>query len=265
MIDLLNQKELLALLKDFYLLTGIKIVLFDASYQEILAYPATHCDYCRKLRSTTEGEQHCIESNIRSFQHCERTQTLTVYHCHAGLVEATAPLIDNGLLIGYIMFGQITDISDPNELRERFPSDHLDIIQKSPEEISAAAKILEACTFYVLLKRLLQTKRHNFIENIKKYIWEHLSENLTVDDLLVEFQISRSHLYRSAHKYLGMNIAEYIRRQQLEKAKLLLQTTDMPISQIAEQTGFADYNYFCRVFKRVVGMPAKKYRSQISL
>lgn len=279
MKDSLNKKELLELLKDFYLLTKIKIVLFDANYEEILAYPDTHCGYCRQIRNSRDGLKRCIDSNIRSFKHCERTRSLTIYHCHAGLVEATAPLIDNGVLIGYIMFGQITDMTDPQMLQEviqnyltfdlnttsdlqKPPSFNCtDIVQKTPEEIAAAAKIMEACTLYVLFRKLLQTKRQNFVENINNYISGHLSEDLTVDTILEEFHISRSHLYRVFDKYVGTSIADYIKLKRLEKAKALLIETTLPISRIAAETGFSDYNYFCRVFKKEAGCSAKKYRA----
>lgn len=279
MKDSLNKIELLELLKDFYLLTKIKIVLFDANYEEILAYPDIHCGYCQQIRNSNDGLKRCIDSNIHSFKHCERTRTLTIYHCHAGLIEATAPLIDNGVLIGYIMFGQITDMTDPQLLQEmiqnyltsdlntasdnqEFPSvSCADIVQKTPEEIAAAAKIMEACTLYVLFGKLLQTKRQNFVENINSYISEHLSEDLTVDAILDEFHISRSHLYRMFDKYLGTSIADYIKTKRLEKAKALLTETTLPVSQIAAETGFSDYNYFCRVFKKESGLSARKYRS----
>lgn len=258
MKDSLNKKELLELLKDFYLLTKIKIVLFDANYEEILAYPDTHCGYCRQIRNSKDGLKRCIDSNIRSFKHCEHTHSLTIYHCHAGLVEATAPLIDNGVLIGYIMFGQITDMQKPLSVS------CTDIVQKTPEEIAAAAKIMEACTLYVLFRKLLQTKRQNFVENINNYISGHLSENLTVNTILEEFHISRSHLYRIFDKYLGTSIADYIKIKRIERAKALLIETTLPISRIAAETGFSDYNYFCRVFKKEAGCSAKKYRTLYS-
>ena len=57
-----------------------------------------------------------------------------------------------------------------------------------------------------------------------------------------------------------MGIAAYIKKLRMEKAKELLKQTDLTISQVAAQTGFSDYNYFCRVFKKETGIPAKKYR-----
>jgi len=44
-------------------------------------------------------------------------------------------------------------------------------------------------------------------------------------------------------------------------ARKLLSTTDMTVADISGKIGFSDYNYFCRVFKREEGLPARKYRA----
>ena len=59
---------------------------------------------------------------------------------------------------------------------------------------------------------------------------------------------------------MSVGIAEHIKNLRIEEAKRLLAETDLPVSRIADRVGFTDYNYFCRVFKRETGMPAKKYR-----
>ena len=67
-------------------------------------------------------------------------------------------------------------------------------------------------------------------------------------------------IYSSCEKYLGTGIAQYVKSLRLEKAKELLKSTDLTVSVISEKVGFADYNYFCRVFKQETGLSAKKYR-----
>ncbi len=91
----------------FYTLTNIKIVIFDECYHEIIAYPKENSKLCTLMQSGDKTKHKCIKSNIEAFETCKKTKQLLIYNCHAGLVEATAPLLDNGLIIGYIMFGQI--------------------------------------------------------------------------------------------------------------------------------------------------------------
>ncbi len=271
----LNRESLFSLMKDFFLLTGFKIALFDASGNEILSYPEKHCAFCALIRSCPEGIKKCNESNQKSFVHCEKTRELVIYHCHAGLLEVTAPLIDNDSVIGYIMFGQITDINEPQDVKDmlqdviaRF---HLDqfghdaaiyqITSKSSEQIFAATKILEACTFYVLLKDMIRLQRENFIQNLNQFLLSHLSEDLSVERLMQEFHLSKNKLYDSCSRYLNVGIAEHIKNLRITEAKKLLKETDLSVREISDKVGFNDYNYFCRVFKKEVGMPANRFRN----
>lgn len=272
---ILNRDLLLSFFRNFHTLTGIKIAFFSESGKEILSYPDEHCPFCNYIRSTINGKNDCEISNEKSFRRCQKTKKIEIFHCHAGLTETTAPLIDNGVVIGYIMFGQITDNPDKESLQRslseaiaRSGREHREtdasiynIVYKSNEQIHATAKILEACTLYVLLSNMISLRNENFVKNLNQFLLSHLSEDLSVRRLTEEFNISKNKLYDSTSKYMSIGIAEHIKNLRIEEAKRLLAETDLQIHQIADQVGFADYNYFCRIFKKEVGLPAKKYRN----
>lgn len=274
----LNKDSLMDLMKDFYLLTGIKIALFDVNGNEILSYPEKHCAFCALMRRAQDTETFCPESNASSFKRCQTTKQLEIFHCHAGLVETTAPLIDNGTVIGYIMFGQITDNADKISLEKnmagilrRYGLDHTDfnaslynVTFKTQEQIQAASKILEACTFYVLLKDMVSLQRENFIQNLNSFLISHLDEDLSVDRLTAEFHISKNKLYDSCSKYLPIGIAAHIKNLRIGEAKRLLKETDLSVREISDKVGFNDYNYFCRIFKKEAGMSALTYRKHVN-
>lgn len=273
----LNKDKLLDLLHDFYILTQIQIVIYDSDGNGIIGWPGVRCPFCTLMYQNPETAQKCEESNHRSFRKCRATGKLTIYKCHAGLVEATAPLTDDGMVIGYIMFGQISDSATDEELKTqlksvlkkygtKLPDDESEqealyhIVRKTPEQIRAAGKILEACTFYVLLKDLVRMQRQNFMNNMNEFLKSHLSEDLSVDRLTEEFHISRNKLYQATERYLGVGIASYIKNLRIKEAERLLKETDLTITEISDRVGFADYNYFHRVFKAKTGISAKKYR-----
>ena len=270
----LNKESLLDLMKDFNLLTGIKIALFDVFGNEILSYPEPHCAFCALMRSDKKGDDYCQKSNRLSFERCQRTLKLEIFRCHAGLIETTAPLIDNGAVIGYVMFGQITDVADQETVsdmlknvlerydfaKKGYDAAIYNISYKTDDQIKAAAKILEACTFYVLLKDMVSLQRENFIQNLNSFLVAHLNEDLSVDRLTSEFHISKNKLYDSCSRYMTSGIAEHIKNLRLEEAKRLLRESGLSVREISEQVGFNDYNYFCRVFKKETGVPAGVYR-----
>lgn len=271
----LNKESLLDLMKDFYLLTNIKIALFDVSGNEILSYPESHCSFCSLMREHPNTLKCCLESNTNSFERCKKTKAMDIYHCYAGLIEATAPLLENDSIIGYIMFGQITDEPKTANVKEmlsnvinQYIPDYTQIDTsiykitfKSTNQIQAAAKILEACTFYVLLKDMVSLQRETFINNFNSYLLSHLSEDLSIDRLTEEFHLSRNRLYDSCSRYLQTGIAEHIKILRINEAKRLLKESSLSVHEISDKVGFTDYNYFCRIFKKCVGMPALKYRN----
>lgn len=271
-------EKLQELLRDFYILTQIKIVVFDAQYNELISYPTEHCAFCEIMQSRPETSNKCRESNVQAFEECRRNQKLIVYHCHAGLVEATAPLKDNGVTIGYIMFGQITDIGDraaftkriSNMCREYGLSGEIgkstvekssEVGYHSSEQIQATAKILEACTYYVLLNQLISKQKERFVYRLNQYIDTHLNEVISTAAICAEFGVNRTRIYSLCGQNLGEGLAEYVKTRRLIAARKFLIRTGLPIAEISEKIGFTDYNYFCRVFKKESGLPARKYRA----
>jgi len=268
---LFHDTELMDLMKDFYVLTGIRIILFDDNCAELASYPPFKETLCAKLRENPDFERKCQKCDSASFERCRRTHTFDVYKCHAGLIDATAPITEGGRIIGYMMFGQITDNKDKaafcagmEELCRRYgvTEDMSERIQKircrSERQIRAAAKILEALTVYIQLREIVSPSGKQLIDSIEHFIDEHISEEIDITRLCDEFGISRTRLYEQTGKYIGCGLAAFIRKKRLEHAKNLIRTTDMTVAEISDAVGFADYNYFMRVFKQEFGVSPRK-------
>lgn len=266
-----DKNQLLKLMKDFYVLTGIRVVLYDDEYRQLLSFPETDCAFCSKIKRSPSLREKCLHSDIHSFQECNSSKKLILYQCHAGLIEAAVPLISNHIIIGYLMFGQIGRADSASALKsklQKYMADHHidpsistdDIPLKTIGQIRAAGTIMRAFTFYTLSNESIAFRSQNFENNLRTYLLSHISENLDVSSIAADLGVSRSKLYMECGKYLGTGIAEYLRRLRMDKAKELLTSTDKSITEIAADVGFDDYNYFCRVFKKSVGYPAKKYR-----
>lgn len=269
-----DNSELETLMKSFYMLSGIRFVLFDAAFREIMAYPKENCDFCKLMKSCPSGRRKCSLADRRAFKKCEQQNSLIIYECHAGLVEAVMPLHENEKIIGYLMFGQIT--GDPDKARllagaEGLHTKHgIDLpaltgaIERLPfkreEEILAAAKIMEACTSYIIYKELITPESSKIFEAAKAYIEEHLQEDISVDEMCRRLGIGRTRLYDIFRRELKMGISKYVLRRRMHKAKKLLKTTDLSIPEIARKVGFSDYNYFSKVYKKTYGKSPRSYR-----
>lgn len=266
-------EQMETLMRSFYTLTGIRFVLFDAACNEVISYPEKDCTFCKLMKRCAKTRRKCRYADRRSFERCEKTGAPVTYTCHAGLVEAVVPLLENGNIIGYLMFGQITDKEDKTDLFAALPQwetygiegDALrlaieEISFKSQSEIAAAAHIMEACTSYILYKELILPQSSKCIEAAKAYIEQHLGEQIDIVSLCTELGVGRTRLYEVFKSELKMGVSQYILRRRMHRAKKLLRTTELPLKEVADAVGFADYNYFSRVFKKTYGRAAKSYR-----
>jgi AraC family transcriptional regulator len=100
---------------------------------------------------------------------------------------------------------------------------------------------------------------HNF-QRILHYIQENITQEISVNRLAEMACASRDHFARTFKSIIGMPPSEYIIQKRLEKAKLLLLTTNASLSEIISQTGFHSTAYFCRVLKKNVSCTPLQFR-----
>ncbi len=91
------------------------------------------------------------------------------------------------------------------------------------------------------------------IERAIRYCLKHFTEPISVADISDAVDLSRYHFSRRFTREIGSTPAEFILRLRLEKAELLLRSSDLSIRQIGEECGFSTHSYFCRAFRRKFG------------
>jgi LacI family transcriptional regulator len=87
-------------------------------------------------------------------------------------------------------------------------------------------------------------------------------DGLKVTEVLRHVGLSRSALEPRLKKVLGRTVHHEIERVRIDRARVLLATTDLPTKQIAAQTGFRYVQYLTRVFRKVTGHTPAHYRKQ---
>ena len=96
-----------------------------------------------------------------------------------------------------------------------------------------------------------------------RFIRDHSSEPLQVDDVMDAVPMSRRSLERRFRTLVGHSISDEIRRAHVERAKQLLLSTDMAMPQIAAASGFTSGTRLGIVFLREVGEPPTEYRRRV--
>lgn len=272
----LDIEKLLDYLRSFYILTKLRIAIFDNDGKRLCSYPLEDSVFCKRVKYELGLLNKCLESDKKSFEECKKKNHISLYKCHAHLSEATAVLKSNGIVVGYLMIGQCIDIKDKSEritqirkalhLNEEqtksFREDIDSIKFKDDEQIKAAVKILEALANYLMLEEYISLNRNRFVNELDEYIEDNIDKNINVNDICKHFNYGRTKIYEFSNNYLNMSLAHYISLYKIEKAKKLLITTNQKVIDIAFDLGFSDYNYFCRIFKKATYKTPLEYRTK---
>ena len=137
-----------------------------------------------------------------------------------------------------------------------------------PESLTTLITLTKKVSIWVLtvnldiLKELVTPSGKRLIDAIDRFIEEHIGEPLDVARICEAFSISRTRLYDTLRPYTDGGIAGYLKRKRLEHAKNLIRTTSLSIPEIASASGFSDYNYFLRLFKKAYGVSSKAMRKR---
>lgn len=97
------------------------------------------------------------------------------------------------------------------------------------------------------------------IEEIRKYIATHLSEDLSVDTLSKTFFLSRYYLMHRFKDVTGYTLHQYISQKRLLYAGELIRG-GMPVMKAAEAAGYSEYSTFLRAFQNTFHMSPKEFR-----
>jgi AraC-like DNA-binding protein len=85
-------------------------------------------------------------------------------------------------------------------------------------------------------------------------------DNLTVPELADAVGMTQNYLAWHFRRRYGMTMPRYLLNRRIEHAGLLLATTDLPVTRIAQRVGFTDPQHFNKQFRRIMGLSPTAYR-----
>lgn len=111
------------------------------------------------------------------------------------------------------------------------------------------------------LSQVKEAKALDFFKQLHNTIEAHLADERFNTDMLCRLlAISRTKLHHKIKALTNQSTASYIRSIRLQKAKSLLQTTDLPIAEVAAQVGFKDASHFSKSYFKVFGQTPSETR-----
>lgn len=136
-------------------------------------------------------------------------------------------------------------------------------VKKSFESLTDFSQEKCLSLFWYLYYQIAEATQNNetpHIKSIKQYVAKHYKEKITLTEIANEVHIAPEYCSSLFAKQVGISLFDFISKMRIEEAKSLIITTDYSFTKVAELCGFDDYNYFSRVFKKVVGVPPKDFR-----
>ncbi|KRF19239.1 response regulator transcription factor [Paenibacillus sp. Soil787] len=102
------------------------------------------------------------------------------------------------------------------------------------------------------------------IQKIYDYIDEHLQDELSREQIAEYVHFNSAYLSRLFRKETNTSLTDYILEKRMHKAKLLLVSTNIKISDISSLVGYGDIPHFTKMFKRYVGLTPQEFRKSKS-
>lgn len=101
-----------------------------------------------------------------------------------------------------------------------------------------------------------------FIEKCKQYMERHFADNITLEDLSSYVGRNPSYISHVFKQVEGRSFSDYMNGIRVEKAKELLERSNMHIYEVAGNVGFSDYRHFNNVFKKISGVSPSEYKNK---
>jgi len=102
-----------------------------------------------------------------------------------------------------------------------------------------------------------------YIKKVINHIHHNYDTDLKVEDLASITFLHPSYLHRIFKESMNCTIMEYIKEIRMDKAKMLLAKTDIPITEISDYVGMNSRQYFSYLFKKTTGQTPRNYRKNL--
>ena len=137
----------------------------------------------------------------------------------------------------------------------------VDYIRRDSDEYELSSLIYAfLCRAAAQNGRVGSCEKQEAVRKAEEFIRANFDQPLTVEDIASQTHFSAPYFNKLFHSVNGSSPYDYLLKIRLEKAKELLLQTELPIHEIAEQTGFNSTSNFLCFFKNHIGFSALKFR-----
>ncbi|GMV81069.1 MAG: hypothetical protein AMXMBFR7_22530 [Planctomycetota bacterium] len=239
-------------------------------------------DYCETMKSTPAGTAACLAcDSTRAHEKAGNAGRPCIWRCHAGLTEVLIPVSADGRHYGTLFAGQARtpDLSEREleRLRKRWAKLGHDprrierlmnaLPLAEPERMQALARTAGMLAEYAASRARAQTiaraqaaEKRTPVDRALSLMLEHLAEPLSLEEIAERVHLSPSRLSHLFTQQEGESFRDRLLQMRIELAKELLSTTPLPVGEVARRVGYADPNFFSRIFHEKTGLAPREHR-----
>jgi transcriptional regulator GlxA family with amidase domain len=126
--------------------------------------------------------------------------------------------------------------------------------------VAASARETDVLSVVQLRMRIRGGLPPRALRRVREFIETHLEENISIQTLAAIAGLSKYHFARAFRQSEGITPHGYLVQCRVRRAQDLLAATDLPLSEIALASGFADQSHCARRFREHVGVTPSSYR-----
>ena len=271
-----RREPILAMLRDFHLLTGIRVAYYTPDRLHGVWVPVEINAFCELLRTNPTMNERCQSCDRDAFAKACETREPVLYHCHTGISEAVAPLFEGERLLGFLMMGQTLERTpslhdwqitlsrlgtvdlDTEKLRTAFHQ----LPSLPAEKVAAAFRLLGRQARLIISSEWVQPHAMPVLERLDAHIRANLHGDLQPAALARMLGLSSSRLSHVVKEQTGRTVTYRVHSMRLFEAAVLLRSTNLTVSEVAERTGWSDPRYFSRIFHRQYTLSPQQYRKK---
>jgi AraC family transcriptional regulator len=101
---------------------------------------------------------------------------------------------------------------------------------------------------------------HRLERRAKEFLDAHLDQDISVGDVAESCAMSRSYFIRAFRETTGMTPYRWLLERRVERARKMVEETDVPLAEIASACGFSDQSHLSRHFMQIIGQPPGRLR-----
>ncbi|MDO3413042.1 AraC family transcriptional regulator [Saccharibacillus sp. CPCC 101409] len=157
-------------------------------------------------------------------------------------------------------------LPDPEEVPHTLKSLVLELDRAGGEGVMARLLFAELLLRLARLRReQLQSSRqhaHQYIRRTIEYLHQNYDRGIQVREIAAAVNLHPGYLHRLFKQHTGRTLTDYLNGLRMDKAKMLLSASAVPIADIADYVGIASRQYFHLLFRKYGGCTPTQYREQ---